>query len=204
MRKIIFNNKDSLIKGLRNFGGAIVLLTYLSSGVNEVITIRESAKNIINADDSFISDFPLLKEGKYSVEAVGEDCEIEYKSHALAITFEAKLKNSLQDIKVGNFSKLKKALSDYKPLEIIGNAKDTSGLVRELITKILDEESGLIENGNYPAGYYWVPIPYKPVNLNNLKNTLSKEAVYYAFPNGKGTIDKYNLHQGDGLLTLYS
>lgn len=204
MEKILFDDRRSLMLGLKKFGRAIVLVTCLSSGFNEVIQIRDSAENIIHADASYSTDFPLIKEGRYSLESTDDEAELDYEAYALAITFEASLKNSNLGLKVGNLTNLKSSLSEYDSLERIGDAKDTKGLVRELITKILDEESRLIDSGSYPAGYYWVPMPNNPEELKSLENTLLKEAVFYAFPNGRGTIDKTNLKQGGGLMKLYS
>ncbi|MAZ86219.1 MAG: hypothetical protein CL693_01110 [Cellvibrionaceae bacterium] len=204
MKMLIFDDKNSLIKGLKKFGRTMVLVTCISNGLGEVFSLRGSAENIINAESSYSADFPLLTEGSYKVESTNDESDIDYESYALAITFEVKMKNSIQGIKVGNLSNLKNALSDYEILARVGNAADTKGLVREHITKVLDNESGLIESDDYPAGYYWVPIPHDPEALKDLKNTLSQESVFYAFPNGKGTIDKSNLMQGGGLSTLYS
>lgn len=198
-----FDDRDTAIEQLKSLGNTMILLTALSSGGSELMSFRDTAANILRANGSF-SEVPLLIEGRYSLEDAGGDRELDYEKYALAITFDARLRNSIQGIRVGNMPELLEGLSGYDYLNRIGDASSASGLAHVLIARVLESESSMIEDGEYPVGYVWVRIPTDPVQKQNLINILADKAVYYAFPNGKGTIDRENLKQGGGLLNLYS
>lgn len=188
---------------LRETGRALVFVTVLNSAGTEVMSIKNTAQSILDTHYSYI-DAPLLVDGHYTIEKLGENNDdINYEQHVLAITFNAQMRNSELGLGIGNMPNFINKLSDYDCINRIGNSSNCSGLVSRLIMDIIESNDGLVEDNDYPAGIVWVGIPADPFQKKKLLTILEDNAVFYALPNGEGTIDRNNLSKGNGLSKIH-
>jgi hypothetical protein len=208
MTPLIINDGKELLKRLKAFGQSLVIVALLSDAGSVVWELKNSAQNIYQANKAYQTELPLLREGKYRLQAIEKTCSektqnLNYDNSALAITFDAKISKSHSSINIGDLPALRESLKEFSSISRIGSADESKGLIHKLIGNVLFEEKDLLASTDYPLGYIWVSIPKNPIEEKRLISALQENSVFFATPNGQGTLDNHNFHQGNGLSKIY-
>ncbi len=206
MTTISCNGSEELTKRLRKLGAAVALVSTISVGGVEVLNIQASAFDLLQINNQF-SEVPLFVKGKHFIEELEEDCssdEPEYTPHALAFTFDCGLKGAKPGARFGNLPGLVQALSEYEMIKRLGSPSDSTGVVSDLITSVLNEHEDLIEADDYPVGFIWVQLPSDPVERSQLTKVLEEHSAFFAFPSEHGALGRKDIVQGKGLSKIYT
>ena len=170
-------NKNELIAWLRTIAGATILSVSL---IGQMAKLETNITSPIKLAAAFEQKVDFLDEGPYLVKYEAkqpqshDDEDLPYSTFAMAITFRAELSNHPGRF-IGGYDTLIRELSDFEYLAKIGSGPTG------------------------PLGHLLVSIPQDPIELGNLQQVLEKNSIFYAFPDGSGTLNLGNLKMGKGL-----
>lgn len=175
MNSSTIQNKKKLVTWLKGLTGVAILSISLINQIDELKTNITSPIKLAMAIEEQTLPFP---DGPYVVAYQKTDDEpkqeIPYTSFAIGLTIHAKLTHG-KELFIGNHHELIAEIQNYDYL--VSTSIKSSGLICQ----------------------FRIALPQMPNELAELKNTLSRHCVAYAFPDGTETINLENFKFGNGL-----
>ncbi|OZY85707.1 hypothetical protein CBP51_01240 [Cellvibrio mixtus] len=167
-------NKNEMIGWLKKASAITILSISLAGSLAELrtnITSPIKMASALTQNVEFLGDGPYLI--KYEPSSSDEEKELVYSTFAVAFTLQVKLASGSSSH--GGYPQLIEALSGYEILSSITN------------------QNGIL------TGNILILLPESPVELLELEKTLESASIFYAFPDGTGTLNEFNMKQGKGI-----
>lgn len=170
-----FPNKESLKQWLVSASGIVLTSVSLMSDIQDLEFQFANPKALVAVMEGASTYFP---EGQYIITYSNntdlDSNDLDYSKMAMVISLEAKLAKS--DTLIGGLRPLLSALADFEYCCTIDRT-----------------------NPAYTTAGIWVVEPNNPTELENLKQVLQENSVYYAFNDGSGFITLNNARMGNGI-----
>ena len=170
--------RKQMVEWLKKAVGVTVVSLSLAGQVTELETNMKDPLKLAGAleqDVNFLEDGPYIIDYTQSNSDIEIQDEVPYNSFAMAITLKAEL-NHHRGTFIGGYDSLIKELSDFQYIATI--RKGAAG----------------------PIGSLLILLPEEPASFSKLGSILEKHSVFYAFPDGTGTLNTRNVKTGRGIL----
>lgn len=173
-----FPNKESLKKWLISATGIVLTSVSMMSDVQDLEFQFSNPKALVTVMDGAPTYFP---DGQYIITYSNssdlDSDDLDYSKMAMVISLETKLAKS--DTLIGGLRPLLTALADFEYCCTIDRT-----------------------NPAYVTAGIWIVEPSNPAELENLKQVLHENSVFYAFNDGSGFVTLNNARMGNGVQKL--